>query len=672
MKSREEAEGRIKELRLTLERHRHLYHTLDTPEISDEVYDSLMRELESLEHTYPEHDHPMSPTHRVGGSPLDHFEKVTHTVSQWSFDNVFNFSELTDWQERNQNILDKSGISESFSYVAEIKIDGLKVILTYQDGVLVRGATRGDGKVGEDITENIKTISSIPLILPESVSMTVIGEAWMRRLDLDRINREREAEGLALYANTRNLAAGTLRQLDPQVVASRNLQLFAYDIENYVGPEKIVSQESELLLLTRYGFKVNKEYIVTQDLKKIQSFYESWVEKRHHQDYAIDGLVIKINERRIWDSLGYTAKCPRGGIAYKFPAEVVAAKLIGITCQVGRTGAVTPVAELTPVLLAGSVVRRATLHNQDEIERLGVRVGDTVSLRKAGDVIPEIFDVVTELRPKGSVPFVMPENCPECSTQLSFELVGKEKSAALYCKNPDCPAKHIESLIHFVSKKGCNIEGFGEKIVQLFHDIGLITDKASIFDLRKEDIEGLEGFGEKSAENIIQSIQSARKVPFSSFIYSLGIRHVGEQTAKDITKRFSHIDELCTADMETLESIDGVGTKVASSVFDFFRSKVQMTEVARLLERVSIEYPTQNTSTILVGKIFVITGTLPSMSRDEAKALIESHGGKVSSSVSKKTNYVLAGESAGSKLTDAENLGVEVIDQKAFQTMLGL
>jgi DNA ligase (NAD+) len=324
------------------------------------------------------------------------------------------------------------------------------------------------------------------------------------------------------------------------------------------------------------------------------------------------------------------------------------------------------------VLLAGSVVRRATLHNQDEIERLGIRIGDTVSLRKAGDVIPEIFEVVAELRPKNSVPFVMPHSCPECGTKLSFEVVGKEKSAALYCKNPDCPAKHIESLIHFVSKKGFNIEGLGEKIVELFHDIGLITDKASIFDLRKEDIEGLEGFGEKSAENIIQSIQLARKVSFSSFIYSLGIRHVGEQTAKDIVKNFSDIHELMSADIQILESVDGVGIKVASSVYEFFRNRVNMGEVERLMERVTIEYSIKKSSTTLVGKTFVITGTLPNMSRDEAKVLIESHGGKVSSSVSKKTSYLLAGGSAGSKLTDAELLGVEIIDERQFQTMLGL
>lgn len=672
MESREEAKKRIAELRLTLEKHRHLYHTLDTPEISDEVYDSLMKELESLERRYPEYDHPMSPTHRVGGSPLDHFEKVKHTVKQWSFDNVFNLAELREWDDRNRNLLRKLNTTDDFSYVAEIKIDGLKIVLTYVEGLLLRGATRGDGSIGEDITENIKTIKSIPLTLPEPVNMTVIGEAWMRKIDLARINEHRLKEGLPLYANTRNLAAGTLRQLDPKVVSERNLQLFAYDIEEYTGKQELFGQEAELLLLKRFGFKVNSDYVVTKSLDSIQDFYEKWTNRRHDQDYGIDGLVIKINERSIWDVLGYTAKYPRAGVAYKFPAEVAATKLVGITCQVGRTGAVTPVAELNPVLLAGSIVRRATLHNQDEIKRLGIHVGDTVSLRKAGDVIPEICEVMLDLRPEHSVPFTMPSRCPECDTKLSFEVLGKEKSAALYCTNAECPAKHIESLIHFVSKKGCNIEGLGEKIVELFHDIGLITDKASIFDLQKEDVEGLEGFGQKSAENLIQSIESAKDISFASFVYSLGIRHVGEQTAKDITKRFSSIHELMSAEIDMLVSIDGVGTKVAASVHDFFRDSVRRKEVERLIERLHIEYSVQKSGTTLAGKTFVITGTLPSMSREEAKALIESHGGKTSSSVSKNTHYLLAGESAGSKLADAQALGVPIIDEEMFRTMLSL
>jgi DNA ligase (NAD+) len=346
---------------------------------------------------------------------LDKFEKVTHTIKQWSFDNVFNFEELTAWEERNLTLLKKSDITDVPSYVVEMKIDGLKVVMTYVDGELVRAATRGDGEVGEDITENIKTVKAIPLVLPEKVSVTVIGEAWMKKKDLVRINKEREKDGLPLYANTRNLSAGTLRQLDPKIVATRNIQIYSYDIEG----GDFATQEEELLALEKYGFLVNPDRKVCKNLNEIQVFYDSWVTKKDKQDYGIDGLVIKMNERTLWDTLGYTAKSPRGGIAYKFPAEVVATELLAITCQVGRTGAITPVAELKPVLLAGSTVARATLHNEDEIRRLDVRVGDTVSLRKAGDVIPEIFDVIKELRPKNAKAYVMPAECPErCSTNL--------------------------------------------------------------------------------------------------------------------------------------------------------------------------------------------------------------------------------------------------------------
>ena len=431
---------RIGELRRLLERHRILYHVHDKPEISDEVYDSLMRELEKLEKENPDFYSSLSPAVRIGGDVIDHFEKVTHTVKQWSFDNVFNFKELLDWEERNLTILKKENIKETPTYVAEMKIDGLKVILTYEDGNFVRAATRGNGEIGEDITENIKTVKSIPLVLPEKVSFIVIGEAWMKKKDLERINKEREKDGLALYANTRNLAAGTLRQLDPKIVATRNIQIYAYDVEQTIDNRQKTTdypktQEEELELLSKFGFLVNKDRKVCKNLKEAQTFYEKWIEKRHTQDYGIDGLVIKINERKLWDELGYTAKSPRGGIAYKFPAEVVATKLLDITVQVGRTGAITPVAELAPVLLAGSTVSRATLHNEDEIKRLDVRVGDTVSLRKAGDVIPEIFDVFKELRPKNAKTFVMPTNCPSCDSKLSRIQIGKELSAALYCLN---------------------------------------------------------------------------------------------------------------------------------------------------------------------------------------------------------------------------------------------
>lgn len=660
------AARRVEELRSLIEKHRVLYHVHDAPEIPDTVYDSLMNELILLEKDFPSLDSPLSPTHRVGGDPLPSFKKVTHEIKQWSFDNVFSLEELQDWQDRNVTLLKKSGIQSVPTYVAEMKIDGLKVIMTYKDGVFVRAATRGNGEVGEDITENIRTVKSIPLILPKKISITVIGEAWMKKKDLDKINKAREKEGLPLYANTRNFAAGTLRQLDPKIVASRNIQIYSYDIEG----GDFETQEEELKALESFGFLVNPDRKVCKILNDIQSFYEKWIDKRKTQDCGIDGLVIKINERNLWDELGYTAKSPRGGIAYKFPAEEVTTKLLSITVQVGRTGAITPVAELEPVLLAGSTVARATLHNADEIKRLDVRVGDTVMLRKAGDVIPEIFDVVKELRSKNVKAFEMPTHCPSCNSLLTRVSIGKELSAALYCKNKSCPAQHIEGIIHFVSKKGMNIEGLGEKIIESFHDIGLITDVVSIYHLKKTDIEGLEGFGEKSAENIIASIDASRNVPLHRFLYSLGIRHVGEQTAKDIANYFGDFKKIRHASFVELSAIEGVGEKVGQEMVAFMASAKNNTLIDRLLKEITITHEAKKGSVKLSGFTFVITGTLPTLSRDEAKALIESHGGKVSSSVSSKTSYLLAGESAGSKLSDAKKLNVKIITEEEFFNML--
>ena len=657
---------RIEELRKILEHHRVLYHVHDTPSISDEVYDSFMKDLVNLEKKFPEAFLSTSPTRRVGGYILDKFVKVTHDVRQWSFDNVFTYQELCDWEERNLTLLKKAGIVDTPTYVAELKIDGLKIILTYVDGVFVRAATRGDGEVGEDITENVKTFRSVPLVLPKKVSIMVIGEAWINKKDLEKINKDRTKNGLPLYANTRNLAAGTLRHLDSKVVASRNVQLFAYDIEqgNYL------TQKEELAALLQYGFLVNKDHATCNNLQEVQKFYDVWVDKKSAEDYGIDGIVVKINERVLWDTLGHTAKSPRGGIAYKLPSEESATQLLAITCQVGRTGAVTPVAELAPVLLAGSTVARATLHNEDEIQRLDVRVGDTVALRKAGDVIPEIFDVFKDLRPKNAKKFVMPIVCPECGSTLSREQIGKDISSALYCKNNECPAKHLEGLIHFVSKKGMNIDGMGDKIVEALREIGLISDYASIFKLKKDDITGLEGFGEKSAENLIEAINVSRIVPFHRFLYSLGIRHVGETTAKDIAKHFGTLGALRTATYEELLLVDGVGEKVAASLVAFFDDAKNATLLTDLLQEITLISLEKKTIGKLSGLIFVITGSLPSLSRDEAKDLIELHGGKVVASISKNTRYLLLGDGGGSKRTDAEKLGTKIISEEELKNML--
>jgi len=661
------AKERVEKLRTTIERHQKLYHEEDRPEISDEAYDSLMRELIELETLYPELLSPSSPSVRIGGAPSKGFVKVRHEVRQWSFDNVFNTEELRAWEERIIRFLEKKGISKKPTYVAELKIDGLKVVLAYKEGVFVLGATRGNGEIGEDITGNLRTVRTIPLSLPNKRSMTVIGEAWMRASDLRKINEERAKEGLPLYANTRNLAAGTLRQLDPKIVAKRNIQVFAYDIEGEDVPQ---TQREELVLLSKFGFLVNHHHAYAKTLEAINSFYEEWAGKRGGEEYGIDGIVVKVNERELCDALGYTAKAPRWGVAYKFKAEEATTVLEDIQVQIGRTGAATPVAHLRPVHIAGSLVKRATLHNIDEIGRLGVKIGDTVMLRKAGDVIPEIFDVLPDLRTGKEKEFRMPERCPVCSAKLIREGGGKEKlSAAWYCPNPDCPAKHREAFVHFVGKKGLDIDGLGEKIVHTFLDIGLIERIPDIFKLKKSDIEGLPGFGEKSADNLTRAIDAARSVTLARFLNALGIRHVGEETARDLAEHFGTIERFLGAGEAELLSVPGVGAKSARSIVEFMKEERNRKLMRELLKELLIEKAKKRAGKFS-GKTFVLTGTLAAMSRDEAKALIEKEGGRVSGSVSTKTDYVLAGEDPGSKLAEARKLGVSILDEEAFKRML--
>ena len=601
-----------------------------------------MTELIKLEKEYPEYDSSTSPSKKVGGEILSHFEKISHEYRQWSFDNVFDLSELKDWEERNNKILNKDNLREEYNYICELKIDGLKVVLNYKNGVLVNAATRGDGSVGEDVTHNIKTIKTIPLKLKEELDLTVIGECWMKQNDLLKINAKLRSENKPEYANTRNLSAGTLRQLDSSIAASRNLQFFAYDIEasqETLTKLNLKTQFDELNFLKENKFFVNSESVICHDLEEIQHIYEKFSETRNKKEYGVDGLVIKINQRDVWDKLGYTSKSPRGGIAYKFPAEESTSKVLDIICQVGRTGAITPVAILTPTQIAGSRVSRATLHNSDEIERLDVRIGDTVMLRKAGDVIPEIFEVIINLRDKNSKKFLMPTLCPVCKSQLKKETQNKTESVALFCKDENCEAKHLENLVHFVSKKGMNIDGLGEKIIYEFYELGLISDYTSIYKLKMSDIENLFGFGKKSAENIV-----------------------------------NNINEVIGANLETLKNIPGVGEVVAESIYEYFKNDKNLNIVKELQKELQIESVKNQNKKITLNKnisekSFVITGTL-SKSRDYFKDIILSNEGVVSSSVSKKTDYLLAGENAGSKLKDAESFGVTVIDEQEFLNML--
>ena len=661
---------RFEKLQKTIDYHRVLYHTHDTPEISDEAYDSLIRELQDIEAQYPQLRHVDSPTERVGGEPLKEFVKVTHAVRQWSFDDVFDTNSLEKWNEKVLNFIKKSGVdNEDVEYCCELKIDGLKVILTYEDGVLIRGATRGDGVVGEDVTENIKTITDIPLLLNKKVSLVAIGEAWIGKGELQRINKEREKNGEPLYANTRNLAAGTLRQLDPKVVAGRNLHAFIYDVENF-KEEKIETQSKELELLHKLGFVVNPHTKVCKTLNEVEAFYDAWTKKKDSLEYGLDGIVLKINSRNIQEALGYTGKSPRWGVAYKFPAEQVTTVVEDIVFQVGRTGVVTPVAHLRPVLVAGSTVSRATLHNEDEIKRLDVRIGDTVIIQKAGDVIPDIVQVVTSLRTGKEKPFKWPTHVSLCGGDGAIERIPGQ--AAWRCVVKDSYEQQKRKLHYFASKGALNIEDMGPKIIDQLLDAELISEYADIFTLKKGDLLALPRFAEKSADNLLASIEKARKTTLSRFLISLSIPQVGEETAHDIAGHFKTIEKIRNVTEEELLAISGIGPIVAESIVSFFKDKKNIKIVDDLLKYVSIQ-STLNSGQKegkFKGKTFVLTGTLQTMTRDEAKEKIRALGGDVSSSVSKETDYVVAGESAGSKLDKAQELGVRVLSEEQFIEMI--
>ncbi len=669
-----EAEKRIKTLIKEIEKHSSLYHTKDAPEISDEAYDALVRELVSLETEFPHLMSKNSPTVKVGGKILEGFEKVKHVVPQWSYDNIFDFNELRAWEEKVKRFIEKSGglKDDQLDYVVELKIDGLKVVLTYDDGKFVLGATRGDGEVGEDITENLKVVRNIPANVSEKRNFVAVGEAWIKKSDLVKINTEREKENLPKYANPRNLAAGTLRQLDTSAVAKRNLQVFAYDIEfpNLDFDRKIKTHAEELEFLAEQGFKVNQEWKLCKSVDDIEKFYQHWIDKRDKEEYGIDGAVIKINSKRICEVLGYTAKSPRFGVAYKFPAEEVTTVVEDIAVQIGRTGALTPVAHLRPVLVAGSTVSRATLHNQDEIDRLDVRIGDTIIIRKVGDIIPEVLQALKDLRTGKERKFSIVEYAKKHNLEIEKGRSGKDESVAWYIKDKNMPAIRLENMIHFVSKKGMNIVGMGEKIVEFFMDEGLVTERKDIYGLEAGDMTGLEGFKEKSIQNLLEAIQESRKVALSKFIYSLGIRHVGEETAELLANEFKTIANLRKATFEKLEAVEGVGGVVAQSIIDWFDNKENAREVDGLLEYLKIEKVSGTIKNTLSGKTFVLTGTLATMSRDEAKARIKSLGGKVASSVSKNTDYVVAGVDPGSKYDEAVKLGLEILDEKRFQQLI--
>ncbi len=675
--AKKKAEIRAGKLRALIDKHRKLYHEEDAPLISDEAYDSLVKELIQIEAKFKDLETSDSPTMRVGGAVKESFTKIEHQVSQWSFDNVFDEKEFEDWEDRNINILKKkhghlASNKSRFKYCAELKIDGLKIILTYKNGVLQSAATRGDGKVGEDITENIKTVSSVPIKLTNTVNIIAVGEAWMSKRELVRINKERERNGEQVFANTRNAAAGSLRQLDTKVTASRRLDTFIYDVDFFEPLESGIkvptTQEEELNLLESLGFSVNEHYKICGSKEEVFKMYKLWQEKKDDEDYGIDGLAVKINEKLIQEALGYTAKSPRFGVAFKFEAEQATTKIEKIILQVGRTGVITPVAELVPVVVAGSTVSRATLHNEDEIKRLDVRVGDTVILQKAGDVIPDIVRVLKELRVGTEKPFVFPKKLADCGGDGSIERIPGQ--AAYRCVYPGSFVERLRKIEYFASKKAFNIDGLGPKIVELLMENNLISSYADIFTLKKGDLQELSRFGELSADNLIKAIEKAKKITLGRFLTALSIPQVGEETAIDIAKHFGSINKIKQASFNDFLKINGVGEVVAKSITGWLKDRENNILLEKILEHISIENEKPKTGR-LSGKTLVFTGALLSISRDEAKELTRQEGGKVSSSVSKETDYVVSGDEAGEKYDKALKLGVKIIDEKEFLRLIG-
>lgn len=655
------AELKINELRSLLNHYGYEYYVLDKPSVPDAEYDRLMQELLEIEAAFPELKTSDSPSVRVGGNVLDLFEKVEHRTPMLSLGNAFNEQDLKDFDRRV-----RQAVGDDFSYVCELKIDGLAVSLRYENGLFIQGATRGDGTIGEDITANLKTIKSIPLRLRENATLEVRGEAYMPKSSFEALNKAKEERGEELAANPRNAAAGSLRQLDPKIAATRNLDVFLYGIGG--GNERGADSHSEGLdYLDHLGFKTNKERRKCPTITDVIEYVNSWVDKRPNLPYEIDGIVIKVDSYEHQERLGTTAKSPRWAIAYKFPAEEVVTTLLDIELSVGRTGVVTPTAILKPVKVAGTTVQRASLHNEDLIREKDIKIGDQVVVKKAGDIIPEVVNVLAEQRTGEERDFQMPTHCPECES----DLVRFEGEVALRCINPKCPAQIREGLIHFVSRDAMNIDGLGEKVISQLFAEKLISDVADIYKLTREQLLSLERMGEKSVTNLLKAIEASKGNSLEKLLFGLGIRHVGAKAAKTLAQSFDTMDKLASAKKEDLLAINEIGDKMADSIVAFFEQE----EAEELLKElvsvgVNMEYKgakpvsVEESNSIFAGKTVVLTGKLEQLSRNEAKEKIEALGGNVSGSVSKKTHLVIAGEDAGSKLTKAEELGIEVWDEE--------
>lgn len=643
-----------------IEQHSYDYYVLDNPTISDFEYDKMIHELMDLEEKYPEYKINNSPTERVGGKVLEGFETVTHTVPMESLNDAFSKEELEDFDTSVRKIIANP------EYVVEMKIDGLSVSLEYKNGEFIRGSTRGDGIVGEDVTQNLKTIKSIPLRLTENISyLEVRGEVYMPVSSFIELNQKREELEQPLFANPRNAAAGSLRQLNSKVTAERNLSIFIFNIQQVNGKE-FSSHKESLDYLKTLGFKVSPTYNSFNTIDEAYSQIQKIGEMRGELGFDIDGAVIKINNFADRKLLGSTTKAPKWAVAYKYPAEQKQTKLLDITIQVGRTGVLTPTAELEPVRIAGSTVSRATLHNIDNITNKDIRIGDTVIIQKAGDIIPEVVEVVTEKRTGNETPYKMPEKCPVCDTPV----VRESDEAATRCVNPECPAQKIRNIIHFASKDAMDIDGLGPAIIEQLAEHELIKSPADLYYLKYEDLVDIDRMGIKSANNLIKAIDKSKRAGLDRVIFALGIRNIGSKAGKILAEKFGDIDSLSEASEDVLTKIEDIGPIMAKSIVNFFSSTGSIDIIQKLrFAGVDLTYTKQTTDNRFEGMTFVLTGTLPTYSRDEASEIIERYGGKTSSSVSKKTDYVLAGEKAGSKLTKAEQLGVKIIDEKEFISM---
>ncbi|MGL5652095.1 MAG: NAD-dependent DNA ligase LigA [Paraclostridium sp.] len=657
---------RMDELIDQINYHSNKYYNDDAPEISDYEYDNLMKELIKIEEENPQIKRADSPSSRVGGKPLDKFTQITHKIPMLSLSNAYSDKDLKDFDKRVRELAD-----DSVEYVVEFKIDGLSVGLTYKNGVFEKGATRGNGVVGEDITENLRTVKTIPLKINDTEEVVVRGEVYISKENFEKINELQEEQGLQLFANPRNLAAGTLRQLDSKLTAKRPLDIFIFNLE-YIENTNFKSHSESLEYLKNLGFKVSTDYKVCSNIEGVIKHIEYWTENRSRLPFEIDGMVIKVNDLQQRDIMGYTAKSPRWAIAYKFPAEQKKTKLIDIIVEVGRTGTITPTAILEPVRLAGTTVSRATLHNEDYINEKDIKIGDTVLVQKAGDIIPQVVQVVKDDRDGNEIEFKFPDKCPVCSEPT----VRLEGEAAVKCINISCPAQIRRGIIHFTSRDAMNIEGLGESIVGLLLDNNIIKDIADLYYIKKEDVINLERMGEKSAENLIKAIEKSKQNELYRLINGLGIKYIGVKGAKVLAKNFYSLDEIINADAVQLTNLEEFGDIMANSVVEFFKEEKNMTVINKLKEAgvntESIKNKDESIVNIFEGMKIVLTGTLPTLKRNYAKEMIEARGGKATSSVSKSTTFVLAGEEAGSKLTKANELGVKVIDEAKFLDILNL